>query len=229
MVRRRAWPRGCSAAMAALPPHCNLTGVNMFGGEERDGVAEPGGRRPAPGQLALVQAFLNTYYDRNEPDGGEVLRSASALTSWLSAKGLTAAGIAADEADVRQALELRAALRALVQTRPDTASRAFWARLDRAAGGTCAAVTFAAGEPRFASPAGAGATGALGAIVAIAAVAMLDWSWTRLKICPGKHCGWVFYDHSRNDSGRWCSMSLCGAREKARRHYRRQRHALDGS
>jgi predicted RNA-binding Zn ribbon-like protein len=63
----------------------------------------------------------------------------------------------------------------------------------------------------------------LGSFTAIVARAMIDGSWQRLKVCPGPHCGWVFYDHSRNGSGRWCSMNVCGGREKARAHYRRRR------
>jgi predicted RNA-binding Zn ribbon-like protein len=41
----------------------------------------------------------------------------------------------------------------------------------------------------------------------------------RLKICP--NCGWLFIDRSRNKSRLWCDMTVCGNREKARRHYRR--------
>jgi predicted RNA-binding Zn ribbon-like protein len=52
---------------------------------------------------------------------------------------------------------------------------------------------------------------------------MRDRSWSRLKVCPGEHCGWAFYDHSRNQAGRWCSMAVCGGRAKARAHYLRTR------
>ncbi len=65
--------------------------------------------------------------------------------------------------------------------------------------------------------------GAIGLLLAITARTMLDGSWSRLKVCPGDHCGWAFYDHSRNQTGRWCSMSVCGGRAKARAHYRRVR------
>ena len=51
---------------------------------------------------------------------------------------------------------------------------------------------------------------------------MLDGTWVRLKACPGRDCGWVFYDHSRNQSARWCSMKVCGDREKARAYYQRR-------
>lgn len=41
----------------------------------------------------------------------------------------------------------------------------------------------------------------------------------RLGICPpGQHgCGWLFLDHSRNRSRRWCTMEACGSFAKARR------------
>ena len=45
----------------------------------------------------------------------------------------------------------------------------------------------------------------------------------RLKLCAGEGCGWVYLDESRNRSRRWCSMSDCGNREKARRHYARSK------
>lgn len=40
--------------------------------------------------------------------------------------------------------------------------------------------------------------------------------WPRLKICPADDCRWAFYDRSRNRSRTWCSMQVCGNREKAR-------------
>ncbi len=36
-------------------------------------------------------------------------------------------------------------------------------------------------------------------------------------------CGWLFIDKSRNHSRRWCDMSDCGNRAKARNHYDRTR------
>jgi predicted RNA-binding Zn ribbon-like protein len=63
---------------------------------------------------------------------------------------------------------------------------------------------------------------AIGVLLASVARAMIDGSWTRLKACPGRHCGWAFYYHSRNQSARWCSMKVCGDREKARAYYRRR-------
>ncbi|HXB57377.1 MAG TPA: CGNR zinc finger domain-containing protein, partial [Vicinamibacteria bacterium] len=45
----------------------------------------------------------------------------------------------------------------------------------------------------------------------------------RLRECAAPNCAWLFLDASRNRSRRWCDMSVCGNRAKARRHYRRER------
>ena len=47
----------------------------------------------------------------------------------------------------------------------------------------------------------------------------------RLRHCDGQRCDWLFIDNSRNHSRRWCSMSGCGNRAKARRSYARRKRA----
>lgn len=42
---------------------------------------------------------------------------------------------------------------------------------------------------------------------------------TRIGICDGGNCGWVFIDESRGKRRRWCDMNDCGNRAKARRYY----------
>ena len=76
--------------------------------------------------------------------------------------------------------------------------------------------------PRFVADAARGIDAAIGALFAITARAMIDGSWQRLKACPGQHCGWTFYDRSRNLSAHWCSMKVCGDCEKARAYYQRK-------
>ncbi len=44
-----------------------------------------------------------------------------------------------------------------------------------------------------------------------------------VRFCEAPDCEWLFLDHSRNRSRRWCDMTTCGNRQKARRHYRRAR------
>ncbi len=42
-----------------------------------------------------------------------------------------------------------------------------------------------------------------------------------LRVCAAENCDWLFLDRSKNRSRRWCDMSVCGNRDKARRFYRR--------
>ena len=184
---------------------------------------QPGRRPPAPGQLALVQAFLNTHFDLTDDWGQEVLHSPSALGGWIARRGLGDGGASSE--DLQRALSLRGALRRTVEEPNDPGALRGLTAL------TCdvpIAVRFTPDGPRFLPGPSGGVPGALGALTAIAAAAMLDGTWSRLKLCPGDHCGWAFYDQSRNRSGRWCSMAVCGGRSKARAHYARRRAGSPG-
>ena len=77
-------------------------------------------------------------------------------------------------------------------------------------------------EPRL-----PGLDGAVGRLLGIVYTAMVDGTWYRLKACQSETCRWVFYDRSRNRSAAWCSMAVCGNREKART-YRRRRRGAEG-
>lgn len=46
---------------------------------------------------------------------------------------------------------------------------------------------------------------------------------SRLRVCGGETCLWLFIDNSRQGNRRWCDMSTCGNRAKAKRHYARVR------
>lgn len=188
-------------------------------------VPQPGGRAPAPGQLGLVQSFLNTHFSLAEKDRGEdLLVSPASLLAWLRDRELISAGRAAQlgQLELGRALQARDALRSLAGGDRTLTSRTEALRqLNSACAGAGVELRFDDAAPRFVL-AGAGAFDeALGLILGITAGSMIDGRWSRLKICPGSHCGWAFYDSSRNRTGRWCSMSVCGGRVKARTHYRR--------
>ena len=63
----------------------------------------------------------------------------------------------------------------------------------------------------------------LGDALAEALALRATGEWARLKTCARDTCRWVFYDHSRNRSGRWCSMQVCGNREKTAAYRARHR------
>jgi predicted RNA-binding Zn ribbon-like protein len=182
-----------------------------------DAGRQPAGRAPAPGRLGLVQAFLNTFWDL-DAHGAETWTHARAYGGWLARRGFS--GAATDD-DLARAVELRAALRALALANHDDApAHAAERILDRIA----ADVAPRAGlTPRFASGdcldvAADGPDAALALVLGIVFAARADGTWRRLKACPHAHCGWAFYDRSRNRSSQWCSMRLCGNRTKGARH-----------
>ncbi len=137
----------------------------------------------------LVVDFLNTVDHDTHTD---VLDDPAAWRRWLSDRDL-----ADGDGDVRA---VRSAL--------------------RAAAGDAETATAAATRVTVELPAGAAprlvATDVVGAVLAAASrLAVLD-RWERVKICPADDCRWAFYDRSRNHSRTWCSMQVCGNREKAR-------------
>ena len=178
--------------------------------------------RQAPGDLALVQRFLNTRWDLDHGNR-ETLDRPAALAVWMRRNDLVSARARASEPDLERALAMREGLRALAFANAeqpfDTSALEAMHALSR---DLPLEIQLDPAGPRFLTDAVAGVLGGLGRLVAIAASAMLDGSWQRLKACPGRHCGWVFYDYSRNRSARWCSMNVCGDREKSRTYYRRK-------
>lgn len=49
---------------------------------------------------------------------------------------------------------------------------------------------------------------------------------SRVRECPGspgKACGWLFVDRTKNRNRQWCVGRLCGNRTRAHRHYDRMR------
>jgi predicted RNA-binding Zn ribbon-like protein len=68
---------------------------------------------------------------------------------------------------------------------------------------------------------------AVGLPVAVSAIDLLTSpDIGRVKMCPAGRCEWLFVDHSRNGTRRWCSMEDCGNRAKARLHYDRLRRRV---
>ena len=45
----------------------------------------------------------------------------------------------------------------------------------------------------------------------------------RVRVCQDPICAWLFIDHSPRGNRRWCDMSVCGNRAKAKRHYERSK------
>ena len=185
-----------------------------------DGPFQPGGRAPAPPPLDLVQDFVNTEVpDWHRDDLG----SPDALAAWLRARRLIGEDDPVGPKDFVAARGLRTALRelALANTLDEPPPAARREELDRVLGAFPLALRVGAGGSAV-GPGGSGAERGLAAIVAVVAAARAGGAWERLKACRQETCGWLFYDGSRNRSSSWCSMQVCGGREKARAYRRRQ-------
>jgi predicted RNA-binding Zn ribbon-like protein len=185
-----------------------------------DAGTQPAGRQPAPGRLAFVQAFLNTFWDL-DGDGTESWGSRGAYAAWLRARGFDGAAVSAG--DLERALALREALRALCRANHDDGDApAALAALDEIARAVAPAAALAPSlRTGVLDPGGDGPDAACALALGIVFAARADGSFARLKACPHAHCGWAFYDSSRNRSGQWCSMRICGNRTKGEAFRRR--------
>jgi predicted RNA-binding Zn ribbon-like protein len=65
----------------------------------------------------------------------------------------------------------------------------------------------------------------LAPIVRAAADLLTGADLARVRECGSDTCFWLFLDHSKNGTRRWCDMKVCGNRAKARRHYQREKKA----
>jgi predicted RNA-binding Zn ribbon-like protein len=182
--------------------------------------------KQAPGELAHVQEFVNTLDMERDADG---LTGPSALAEWLEASGLADPGLVTTEADVANAIVLREALRAvlLAHNADGFVHADVAAALDAAASRSRMHLRFGKTGAGTLEPEATGVDGALGRLLAIIHRAAADGSWDRLKACREHSCEWAFYDHTKNRSGTWCDMRVCGNRAKARA-YRERRGADAG-
>lgn len=189
----------------------------------RDLPPWPASLPPAPGELRVVQAFVNT---RDIEEGTDELDSPAALAAWLAAWGLLAPGPAPGLRELEQAQEVREALRGLLLANngapldPKTVEI-----LDGVAEKASLRVGFGTDGIATLQPAVTGWEGALARLLQLVVVARIEGLWPRLKACPNDECNWAFYDFSKNRSSKWCTMKRCGNLMNARA-YRRRRGAV---
>jgi predicted RNA-binding Zn ribbon-like protein len=178
-------------------------------------------RPPAPGDLELIRQFVNTY-DIELPTGEE-LNSPAELAAWLVARGLLPASRRLDDTDLATARTVRDALREVLAANAGHADATAALRtLDHLA--VHYPMRMRVNGRAWLEPSGGpGVAPAIARLLATVYDAMTLGTFERLKICRNDECQWAFYDHSRNRSGVWCTMAVCGNRMKGRAF--RTRHA----
>lgn len=177
-----------------------------------------------PESLALLADLVNT---NDIEDARDRLSSVDELRTWLIERDLVDEGARLNTADVARTRRFREALREAGEANAGHRSADGAAQLDEIAAGLPLRLRFT-GHPRL-EPVRNEAAGRRGVDAALATMlgwvyaAMLDRTWPRFKACRNDECRWAFYDTSRNRSGQWCSMAVCGNRMKGRAFRRRQR------
>ena len=188
--------------------------------DNRHSVAAAGVQeQAAPGRLELVRRFVNT---QDVEDGIEELATPAAARAWLQDNGLPDVP-RLDAPRTKRLIGLRETLRRLLLANNGGANDDLaLERLRAEAARVPLQVRFDGDGQSALVPGGAGIDAVIGELVGIVHEAMADGTWLRLKACRSETCEWAFYDRSRNRSGTWCSMAVCGNREKARSY--RYRH-----
>jgi predicted RNA-binding Zn ribbon-like protein len=170
--------------------------------------------KAAPGELNHIRELVNTLdLESHEEELGDP----DALAAWLSERDLLTGDEPLSDSDVRQAQAVREALRKVLLANngapldPDAVET-----LNSASRSAELAVRFDSDGHVALTPVRSGIDGALGGLLAIVSRAMAEGTWRRLKACADDGCEWAFYDWSKNRSGTWCDMAVCGNRAKAR-------------
>ena len=175
--------------------------------------------KPAPGRLVIVQGFLNTWSDElgiedfaTPQDAGKWLRSADL---WSSQKNPS-------KNNLEELKTFRAKLRSFIR---DQKATEHIEPLNQLVSEVDFKIAFGnVGEPSLSVQKG-GVGYVVGMLAAIILESTFDGTWSRLKVCELESCGWAYYDQSKNQSGRWCSMKTCGSRHKAREYLKRKAQA----
>ncbi|MFG3558565.1 CGNR zinc finger domain-containing protein [Micromonospora sp. NPDC047557] len=170
-----------------------------------------------PAAARLLRDFVNTV----EPQiDDETLTSPERLRDWFVERRLLPAGVHLGPADLDAAVTIREGLRAvLLGHAGHLGDPAALDRLNQALAATPVAPRFTADGHRLVAVNGAPLDEAVAGLVDAIRQCDVDGSWRRLKVCARDTCRWAYYDASRNQARRWCSMAGCGNYIKMKRAY----------
>ena len=178
----------------------------------------------APEPLLAIQALANSQASEDDP---EQLVDATRSREWLTGFGLLTPGGEVSEEGRKQLVELRRCVRTLIDANmtgdQDEAASAELARI--AARHPVPVHVGADGTIDVDLEPAASVDTLIAQMIGIVLRAQIDGSWERLKICAADSCRWAFFDVSKNRGGHWCSMEVCGNREKNRAYRERKASA----
>jgi hypothetical protein len=177
---------------------------------------------PAPGDLDLIRSFVSLH-DHVRPSPQSLPPGSDTIVWWLRTCGGLPTGTDPSPEEVSWVAAVLGALRARVaENEGEPRDEAAIGVLDRAARDAGLEIRF--GEDAL-RPEAEGVRAVVGRVLAAAFLAELDGTWTRFRRCSNPTCRSVFWDRSKNHSGRWCSMQACGNQAKVRAYRRRAKAA----
>lgn len=170
----------------------------------------------------MVQRFVNT---RNYLHGGDRLETVEAAGDCLVGLGLLETGERFEESERRRLVAFREGLRDVIATHNKGVggSEATAEALNGLISPTRLRASFDPDGRLVLEPGveGQPVDHVMGRLI-VATARAGEQTWERLKVCRNENCRWVFYDASKNRSGAWCDMEICGARHKMRRYRERK-------
>ncbi len=171
----------------------------------------------APTPLIAVQGLIDTQDHETDM---ELLGDPEATREWLLGAGLLDEGSKVSEQDHRDLLDLRRTLRSLLvaQAHGERDGQAI-AELRRLSYEHLTGYDVSdEGVVALCVKPVENVSELIGQLIGIVGQAQDLDQWRRLKICASDECLWAFYDSSKNRSGSWCRMEVCGNRTKNRRY-----------
>ncbi len=166
-----------------------------------------------PHSLDVVIDFVNTL---DIEQGVDELAGVDG-SAWFVRAGLLAPAVEIDETERERSVVLREALRSLMLANNGGALvEGAGQILDEVAREGELSVRFSPTGAATLAPRTEGFREALAKLLVPVAYASNDGTWQRVKACRAPDCLWAFYDRSRNRSGVWCEMAVCGNRTKVR-------------
>ncbi|MEH1167285.1 ABATE domain-containing protein [Micromonospora sp. CPCC 205539] len=170
-----------------------------------------------PAAVRLLRDFVNTF----EPQiDDETLIDPDQLRDWFVDRDLMVADARLGPTDLDTAVTVREGLRAvLLGHAGHHADPSALDRLNEALAGAPVTLRFTDGNHGFVAAGSSPLDHALAGLVDAIRRCGEDGTWQRLKVCARDTCRWAYYDASRNQARRWCSMAGCGNYIKMRRAY----------
>jgi predicted RNA-binding Zn ribbon-like protein len=171
-----------------------------------------------PPAVRLVRDFINT---REPQVDEELLATPDRLRDWMRDRELIPGDVASlTPADLHVAIAIREGLRAVLADHTDQPVEPAAAEaLNRALAEVPVRLFVSDGGYSLVATRGKPIDHALARLLDAIRQSREDETWARLKVCARDTCRWAFYDSSRNQVRRWCSMAGCGNHIKMKRAY----------